>query len=244
MSRIQRNRAGLVVVLSLIIVTTVANQALAGNTARYTYSGFAANDVALLKKAVDLAVIRFQEERIRTNAYSQARYALVTRYAYTNSHLVGANENSWNLMWRQLYWLSQPNGPGDTGPAFPDIEVRGVYAPPSIGSRGWLGRASYNTVSVYMSGQNVRQAGRFSVQLNTYFFNRSSYYADPNEWAATIAHEMLHNLGHRHDDARVDYESLQIVAFDRAVKYNGRYVRAASKVPEFAEANNPEACGN
>lgn len=244
MSRIQKNPTGFAVVLSLVIVICGSSHAFAGNTARYTHAGFAASDVALLKKAVDLAVIRFQEERVRQNAYSQARYALVTRYALSNSQLIGANENSWNLMWRQLYWLSQPNGPGDTGPAFPDIEIRGVYAPPTMGSRGWLGRANYNTVSVYMSGRNVRQAGRFSIQLNTYFFNRSDYYANPNEWAATIAHEMLHNLGHRHDDARVDYESLQIVAFDRAVKYNGRYVRTANKMPAFAEANSPDACGN
>lgn len=244
MSRTHKARVFAAAAVLVVAILCSPGSIFAGNTARYTYSGFAAGDVTMLKKAVNLAVVRFQEERIRQNAYSQARYALVTGHAYRNSHLLASNENSWNLMWRQLYYLSLPNGPGDTGPAFPDITITGVYAPPSMGSRGWLGRATYDTVSVYMSGRNVRQNGRFVIQLNTYFFNKSAYYANPDEWAATIAHEMLHNLGHRHDDARVDYESLQIVAFDRAVKYNGRYVRTANKMPAFLDASGPDACGN
>lgn len=242
-SRILITRLLMATILSAVFFALSPILASAANTARYTYTGFAAKDVGMLKQAVNLAVIRFQEERIRQNAYSQAGYALVTSFAYKNSHLLAGNENSWNLMWRQLYYLSRPNGPGDTTPAFPDIEIRGVYSPPSMGSRGWLGRANYDTVNIYRSGRDIRQNGRFSIQLNTYFFNRSAFYADPNEWAATIAHEMLHNLGHRHDSSQVAYETLQIIAFDRAVKYNGRYVRAANKVAALTEAGGPDVCG-
>lgn len=229
----------------ILLLAAALSPVFALNTARYTYAGIPDNDVALLKRAMNLAVIRMQDRNVWLNTYGTAKYALVTSYAYRDSHLLRSNENSWNLLWRQLYYLSLPNDPDDTSPAFPNIKVTGVYAPPAIGGRGWLGRASYNTVGIEMVNGVVRQKGEFQIQLNTYYMGRSAYYSDANEWAATIAHEMLHNLGHRHDDKNVDYESLQIITFDHAVKFNGKYVRSTSNTKMAMRlADEPDECGN
>lgn len=222
-------KRGLRGLLLLVLCLSLTPALFAKNSARYYYSGFTSGQQSILKKAVDIAVSRIQERDVWLNTYSQARYALVTTYAFRESHLLSTDENSWNLLWRQLYYLSLPNDADDTTPAFPDIHIRGQYAPPEMGKRGWLGHAPLNKVSIVMTNGAVRQTGEFELTLNTYYLGRSEFYSDPNEWAATIAHEMLHNLGHRHDDSSVDYESLQIIALDRAVKANGRYVRPKSQ---------------
>lgn len=212
----------LAVAIALLISASAAS---ATNSARYTYSGFAAKDVRLLRQAVDLAVTRLQNENIWRATYANSRYALVTNEAYRGSMLLSANENSWNLLWRQLYYLSLPNDDGDTEPAFPNIKITGIYEAPEKGRGNWLGRAPLDTVQVRMEDGAVRQSGSFTLSLNTYYFGSNEYYSDPNEWAATIAHEMLHNLGHRHDSSTVAYDSLQIIMLDREVKYNGTFVR-------------------
>lgn len=222
-------RRGLVGSLVVVCILSLCPALYAKNSATYYYSGFTSEQQVLLRKAVNIAVMRLQDQNIWSNAYSQAKYALVTNEAYRGSRLLASNENSWNLLWRQLYYLSLPNDADDTTPAFPDIHINGRAVPPGMGQRGWLGQAPYNTVSITKTDAGtVRQTGAFTITLNTHYFGSSEYYSDPNEWAATIAHEMLHNLGHRHDNRSVDYDSLQIVALDRAVKFNGRYLRNAN----------------
>lgn len=219
-----RKRA-LMLTLLVALYLSLCPALYAKNSARYYYSGFTTDQQVLLKKAVNIAVSRIQDQSIWTDTYAQSKYALVTNYAYHDSHLLAPNENSWNLLWRQLYYLSLPNDTDDKTPAFPNIRIKGEYVPPAMGERGWLGHAPYNTVSVMMTSGSVRQTGEFTLTLNTYYFGKSDYYSNADEWAATIAHEMLHNLGHRHDDKSVQYESLQIIALDHAVKYNGHYTR-------------------
>ena len=46
----------------------------------------------------------------------------------------------------------------------------------------------------------VAQEGDFDLEINTHFVNSGGRYNNAEEWASTIAHEMLHNLGHRHPE--------------------------------------------
>jgi len=193
----------------------------AKNTASYWTYGFDEErfgEETLVRKAVNIAVNRIQEERIWKNAYEVAALSFVTDEAMANSNLIDNQANRWNLLWHQLYYLSQPNGDEDTEPAFPHIHVRAGYEK----NGHWLGRANTNLVTIRKANGRVQQSGSFDITLNRYYLASGGTYSDPEEWASTIAHEMLHNLGHLHPrgaDALSD--RYQINALNNAVLSNG-----------------------
>ena len=78
-------------------------------------------------------------------------------------------------------------------------------------------------------------SGDFRVRLNTRYLGGGGSYSDPLFWAMLIAHEMLHNLGHRHvngNDLRDYSDRWQINLFARAVYCDGKY-RTGTHVPGF-----------
>jgi hypothetical protein len=85
----------------------------------------------------------------------------------------------------------------------------------------------YNTVTVEGDAKNYEVSGHFAVYLNFRYLGASGLNSDPWIWAATIAHEMLHNLGHMHPENVNDpkYERRQINAFTAALYYGNRRYR-------------------
>jgi hypothetical protein len=174
----------------------------------------------LLRRAISILATRFQDKRLWQKVYeARARYCLSWN-VMANSNLKSTRESKRNLLWHQLYWLSQPNDDDDTEPEFPKVNLRAYHE-----DDGTLGRAKLDKVIIRSSdAKTVRQSGEFEVWLNRYYLAARGKYSRPEPWAATIAHEMLHNLGHCHGDVGDgDYGEWQIVVFDKIVENNGLY---------------------
>ena len=176
---------------------------------------------ALIRKAVGIAVNRLQDRRVWQNTYDVATRYNTEGDVMENSNLTNTEKDRWNLLWHQLHWLSQPNGDDDTDPPFPNIRIHAGHEERDNKGRGWLGRAHTNLVTIRSIDRGVRQKGEFDIQINRYYLAGGGHYSDPEEWASTIAHEMLHNLGHLHEGGSSD--AYQINALNNAVLCNGYY---------------------
>lgn len=72
------------------------------------------------------------------------------------------------------------------------------------------------------AGGNVVLDGTFRLSLNAHFMGNRELWqgTDPKVWAVVIAHELLHNLGHMHNDRAA---LTQMIAFERCLYYDGNY---------------------
>src|SRR5262249_16678373 len=85
-----------------------------------------------------------------------------------------------------------------------------------------LGRAHTDLVVIKSAGNKLHQLGEFEVYINRYKLASGGLMNDPEDWASTITHEMLHNLGHLHE--KDDYtDEWQINGLNNAVLCNGYY---------------------
>jgi len=178
----------------------------------------------ILAQACQLAVERMQSTEIRSKVSQLSGFASLSSSVMSRSHATDTSESRWNLLGRQLATLSLPNGPYDSEPAFPNIYILYGSEAPRGGGSGWLGRAYLDLVTVYWdSAQGEwKQKGKFVLTINDYFVARGQRYSDPNDWAGTIAHEMLHNLGHSHPDSSdPNYSKFQINVLDALVQNYG-----------------------
>lgn len=78
------------------------------------------------------------------------------------------------------------------------------------------GRANLDLVTVRFSPGRFVYEGEFNIQLNFRRLGGTGTHSSPAHWAGVICHEMLHNLGHLHDEG--DYRPIiQINALQQAV---------------------------
>jgi hypothetical protein len=178
----------------------------------------------LIEDALRIAVNRLQQKNIWEQVQELYDYASITRYSLTSAGLCDEADVKRNLLFHQLYYLSMPNGEHDDEPAFPDVYIYHGYEPPQEGEKGWLGRAPYNTVQIYWDNKTKEwhQKGSFKITLNNYFVAAGGRYSEANDWAGTIAHEMLHNLGHSHPASNdPNYSKYQINVLDEVVQNGG-----------------------
>lgn len=94
-----------------------------------------------------------------------------------------------------------------------------------------VGWANTNLVQVKFNRDRYTIEGEFRIYLNSHFLGGSGHYSDPYYWAGTIAHEMLHNLGHLHitDRESSQYARCQLIAHERSLYYNGKYQRGMER---------------
>jgi hypothetical protein len=173
----------------------------------------------LIEDALRIAVKRIQEKRTWESIQARNGYASVTYDSIALSGLCDNTNIRRNLLFHQLYWLSVPNGKNDTAQPFPDIYIRRGYE----ADGGWVAKAPYDTVRIFWDRENTEwrlsDDSKFVITLNNYYVAAHGIYSDPNYWAGTIAHEMLHNLGHRHPDATdPNYEKYQINLLDEVIQ--------------------------
>lgn len=206
--------------------------ARAENKAKITLIGFDDDDEVLIRKAARMAVSRVQSKaiwgKIRAKGvkHSLSDDALKLVKDRKRSVEVTAEE----LMLHQLWFLAAPNGDHDKLPAFPDITIKGEAWKKEAGKPDVLGRAPLDEVIIYVhhwdknkdTGEDEpdwRYEGNFNLKLNTRIINSGGRYDTAEEWASTIAHEMAHNLGHRHPEGKGPW---QIEALNDAVYSNGK----------------------
>ena len=207
--------------------TAIATTALwparahAANKINYWMHGFDEGrygEETLLRKAMNVLSARFQDRRVWQNVYDLGPRYYIAGNVMENSNLIDNEENCRNLLWHQVHILSLPNSPGNDEPPFPHVHLNAYHEESEV-----LGRAALNEVTIKYAGNNTyRQLGEFKVDLNRYQLGAGGEGSDPEWWAGTIAHEMLHNLGHKHEEN--DYtDEWQINVFKSAVVHNGYY---------------------
>jgi hypothetical protein len=178
----------------------------------------------IIEEALRIAVSRLQQKRNWEQIQERYSYAWVTSGSVSWSGVCDEPDVRRNLLFHQLYWLSLPNSNNDTSPAFPDIYIRKGYEKSPRGQIGWIASAPYDTVRIYWDGESWRATrdSKFEITVNNYFLAGPDVYSDPEYWAGTIAHEMMHNLGHRHPDIDdPDYKRYQINVVDEVIQNNG-----------------------
>ena len=103
----------------------------------------------------------------------------------------------------------------------PKLMVRWAREP----DEEWWGKASVGTCAVIYDedSDNVKFDGDFEIKLNTYWATVENDARNTLDvWGGVVAHEMLHNLGHRHGKDEYD-DRWPMNMFERCVLYDGEY---------------------
>jgi hypothetical protein len=128
------------------------------------------------------------------------------------------------VLWRQLAALRNAQ-------IKPVMFITADYRPDRPREVSW---GHYDQVQVRFANAGFASwlAGNFNIALNTFLLGGSC--SEPCFWASAIAHEMLHNLGHAHDDDSSNscYEWRQMITFQYALYFNGHYGRGM-KIPFY-----------
>jgi hypothetical protein len=147
------------------------------------------------------------------------------------------------LLWFQINHLrlpNDPNDPEDTDPPFPNVHIHPFFR--RDGTWAYVEGRDVGSVVIRYNDRNRRsyQRGEFRLHVNTWHLGAVGFNernpprtieCDPLNWAHVIAHEMLHNLGHRHHPNEY-VDTRQVNAFDHALYCNGNYPRS-ERVPGF-----------
>lgn len=185
------------------------------------WDGF--NRRQIVSQAMWLVNERFLDQRIATNGYqvdgnNYNMHGNLWNITNLNSYFSGKGYA--DILWFQLAALRITNNR-------PRLFIQAEHRP-QINALGW---ANIGLVEVKYSRERFDITGDFRIVLNTHFLGGAGHYSDPYYWAGTIAHEMLHNLGHLHSTDREDprYSQCQLIAHERSVYYNGRYRRGLER---------------
>ncbi|HEY7428891.1 MAG TPA: DUF4189 domain-containing protein [Gemmataceae bacterium] len=165
----------------------------------------------IVRKAMGLLHNRFRDLIVGQNVYAVLRGGAFIAPGILDKHGMGADEGSQNaLLWHQLHHLRLAGG------RFPRV----VFKTADYDNVAWAwGKLGLVTVK---NAANVE--GEFEVQVSLRHLGGGGNQSDAVNWASIIAHEMLHNLGHRHElDNYTD--NRQINVFQKAVYHNGAYKR-------------------
>ena len=198
-------------------------------------SQFGPSKTALLTSALAI----FYERFLRVHSYGCPE--LCTKAAFQHdridkSHFPGAeDERDFIEIQRWRFMANIVNGI-----PFPHVELE--YA---NSDENWLARAYVGTVKVLPRvldefGQPYPVEGTFKIEINDHYLNNARegvHYGNAAFWAGVIAHEALHNLGHRHPPLRSDnqYYDHQMIIVEQLVMH-GNKVR-------YGEANpTPVLC--
>jgi len=174
-------------------------------------SGFCETSQALIQEAFVILNRELLSLKVKSNMHSiRSDWEPSIREQVWDTLLVEQfNEAHENVMAWQLKGLSATQVPVRIGYMNKD-------------SARW-GSAYVGVVESHVeSNGNVRFDGTFSCQLNEFHFKSKDQWQanSPDVWAIVIAHELLHNLGHRHGDRS---QLTQMIAFERCLYYRGSY---------------------
>jgi hypothetical protein len=191
----------------------------------------------ILGRALQLLHTRFRSERVAANSMDAKALGLtgypaefVDEDAWKESNLEARGMKRFYLLHFQLEVLRLPDSAkeeGDEGPPFPEIHIHPVHEESTM----W-GKAPVGTVKIrWVKQDHSRRSGHFKVFVNTWHLGAKGNGSSAEMWASVIAHEMLHNLGHKHGEGEY-VDGRQMNAFHRAVYCDGKYDKNR-EVPGF-----------
>ncbi len=181
------------------------------------------NRKQIVNQAMHYVWRRFLDVEIASNVYTldNVLYGQTDElWDTTNLDAYYSNLGRRDVLWYQLRslreWYQNENA---------------IYTKPRLSIHSYnkdenaVARAHYNTVQVVYDQTGFRVTGDFSVFVNFHYLGEAGCYSDPLYWAITIAHEMLHNLGHDHDASLQDpyYDRRQMIVFENAFYRDGAY---------------------
>ncbi|CAF2649924.1 unnamed protein product [Rotaria sp. Silwood2] len=191
------------------------------NSFQITYTihdGFTFSEKLIIEKALQIVANRSVKREIQENMYEicgESCYQLASG-VWSRSQL--SNHKNYHgphdLLQYQLMCL-KVKGEKDE---FPTIHIYPIYEESHI-----LGRGEVGCVSFISHGSTFSTHDEFDINLNRYNLDAPGTNGlDPVFWAGTIVHEMLHNLGHRHE-AKGYNNIWQIDVFKKCFVHNGNY---------------------
>ena len=182
------------------------------------HEGFLSGEEIMLENALQIVSQRLFKPEILENMYQVCNkhgYFLesgVWERSQLQSHV--GHHSPHDLLEYQLTCL-RIKGENDQ---FPMVHIYPFYASTATSGSGTIG-----CVSCISHRSRFTIEGEFQMKINQYHLNATNPDArDPVRWAGVIVHELLHNLGHRHEFG--DYsDAWQINAFEHCFMHNGRY---------------------
>lgn len=139
-------------------------------------------------------------------------------------HNWGNNPNM--LLWWQLLILRSERN-------FPVINVRPFFERTDVWARAHVGTVLTRFLEGRNAGSDWELTGEFDIQVNLWKLGgeQGAITTWANMWSAVLAHEMLHNLGHKHHPNEY-VDGRQINSFHRAIYCQGGY-DGRQNVPGF-----------
>ena len=181
------------------------------------HNGFTLNERRIIKNALKVVASCFMNPENLGNMYhicGTLGYFLgenVWERSLLDTHQI--NHDYHYLLRYQLMCLKVASEKKE----FPAVNVYPIYEKTDV-----LGEGIVGCVSCKSYGSIVLNSGEFIVYLNRYYLGaRGRDYTNTVFWAGVIVHEMLHNLGHTHDEHDMS-NRWQINAFERCFVHNSR----------------------
>jgi hypothetical protein len=225
---------------SAAALTAFATPCIAGAADYAPITFFMSNDFdeerfgerTMIKQAMDIVHTRFRDMDVLRNVY---RIAPTKGYnleggTWEDSGLADhpKEPSHADLLWYQITTLRSPNDEGDTEPEFPNVHIDAFHEETDVQARARTGLVRVR----FVGDGKLRQSGEFRLEINRYKLGSGGQADTPVEWAAAIAHEMLHNLGHLHEKG--DYsDHWQINIFHNSVYCNGHYPGGGDSAAHF-----------
>lgn len=183
------------------------------------HDGFTRNEQIIIENALQIVANRLFKPEVLQNMYricgTKGYFLAPGLWERSNLSKHSAHHGKEFLLQYQLMCLKTK---GEVG-AFPCINIYPIFQRNEVVARG------ISTCVICISHQSTFTIdGEFRVKINRYHLHSSPRNSslDVLEWAGIIVHEMLHNLGHNHDD--LDYtDRWQMNIFKECFIHNGNY---------------------
>lgn len=176
----------------------------------------------IIQGAMNVVTAYFRDLGVVQNVYRYLRGGIfLDDKTLRNSNINDTPTNRSNLLSVQIQHLRNARLQGRSW--FPRV----VFKTADYDKEAWAW-GQYNTVTVRFKDRNTSSiSGEFQVEVSLRHLGGGGNQSDPRVWGSVIAHEMLHNLGHKHPLR--DYRPVwQINVYQNAFycrgKYNGQLV--------------------
>lgn len=182
------------------------------------HDGFTRNEQIVIENALQIVANRLFKPEVLENMYricGRTGYFLAPGlWERSNLSKHSTHHGKEFLLQYQLMCLRTK---GEIG-GFPCINIYPIFQRSEVVARG-----IFACITCISHQSTFSIDGEFRVKLNRYHLQSSRRNSlDVLEWAGIIVHEMLHNLGHNHDD--LDYtDRWQMNIFKECFIHNGNY---------------------